>query len=1127
MERIKPPNEMDFSTVDDTSVAEKWRQWRQTMELFIELSMPDKSEKEKCSAFLYIIGQAGRDIFNAFVLTAEERDKINILFAKFESYCKPKRNVTVERYKFNTRMQAAEESIDQFVTALRLIAKDCDFKLLEDDLIRDRIVCGTNSDRVKERLLREHDLTLDKAINICRSTEESKKQLESMSEEKADPKVHTVKPAPADSEERSSIPRGKIDRCRNCGLQHGRDSCPARGRKCHKCHRMNHFAKLCRSGQVSTIGKDEEISDGKQQYMVGTIKENGVVVSNNECFSTFQVNGVRIKFKIDTGSQVNVLSLYIFKQMSKRPHLDTAKIRLIGYTGDALSVVGRCELIVQGHPLEFYIVRTNQSPILGLKASQDLHVIKVIMNVGCQSILSQYSKVFEGLGCLSKSYHIKVDPEVTPVICPPRNQPVAIRDRLKHELDDMESLGVIKKVEEPTDWVNSLVVVEKPKSKKLRICLDPRPLNKAILREHFQLPTLEDIATRLSGARIFSKLDANHGYWQIPLDDESQQLTTFNSPFGRYCFTRMPFGIKSAQEIFQKRMTQNFGDLEGVETDIDDILVWGKTEEEHHKRLKAVLQRCQDIHLTLNMEKCKFGAPQVTYLGHIISAAGISLDKDRVKAISEMPPPTDRKGVERILGTLNYVAKFVPDMSMITQPIRELLKQDTQFIWEYEQEAAFEAIKTRLSTTPVLAFFDVQKTVTVSCDASQSGLGAVLLQEGRPIAYVSRALTSRHPAAYPHGSHGHHQVHSTSQRSCVLARLNKEITEMVEKCDACQNYQYSNQKEPMVQGQIPEGPWDMVATDLFQWDGADYLLIVDYYSRFIEFCRLPNTSSSMVIIHTKSIFARHGIPKSVRSDNGPQFSAMEYGKFAEEWGFAHVTSSPYHPQSNGLAEKSVQIIKRMLNKSKRDGQDPYLNLLELRNTRVGDIGSPAQLLMGRRLRTSLPVKATQLEPRTINPDCVKSHLQQEQQKRKLYYDEGSKPLIPLQKGENAWMQIQGEWKPVKVLGTAEAPASYHVKSASCKVYRRNRKHLRPRRADDLEDQSESDLEVDSESGQEQVNNQTPDDDNSGLQGQPGVPPATLEGAQEVEVQNRQQAEVRTSSGRLVRKPQRYKDFVAL
>ena len=131
--------------------------------------------------------------------------------------------------------------------------------------------------------------------------------------------VHAVKPAPADSEVKPSMPHGKIDRCQNCGLQHGRDSCPVRGRKYHKCHRMNHFAKLCRSGQVSTIGKNDETSNGKQQYMIGTIKENGVVISNNECFSTFQVNGVVIKFKIDTGSQVNVLPWNIFKQMSKRP----------------------------------------------------------------------------------------------------------------------------------------------------------------------------------------------------------------------------------------------------------------------------------------------------------------------------------------------------------------------------------------------------------------------------------------------------------------------------------------------------------------------------------------------------------------------------------------------------------------------------------------------------------------------------------------------------------------------------------------------------------------------------------------------------------------------------------------
>lgn len=136
----------------------------------------------------------------------------------------------------------------------------------------------------------------------------------------------------------------------------------------------------------------------------------------------------------------------------------------------------------------------------------------------------------------------------------------------------MELKGVIKKVDEPTEWVNSIVCAEKS-SGKLRICLDPRDLNKAIKREYYQLPTIEEITTRLAGAKIFSKLDANSGYWQIPLHSASQKLATFNTPFGRYCFCRMPFGIKSAQELFQKRSSQHFRHIPGVEVDIDDILV--------------------------------------------------------------------------------------------------------------------------------------------------------------------------------------------------------------------------------------------------------------------------------------------------------------------------------------------------------------------------------------------------------------------------------------------------------------------------------------------------------------------------------------------------------------------------
>ena len=147
-------------------------------------------------------------------------------------------------------------------------------------------------------------------------------------------------------------------------------------------------------------------------------------------------------------------------------------------------------------------------------------------------IIAQYQQLFKGLGCLKTSYHIKMDPDIRPTICPPRNPSVALKDRIKEELDKMEAMQVIRKVDELTEWVNSMVVVEKPKTRKLRICLDPRALNKAIQREYYQLPTLEDISTRLSGARVFSRLDASHGYWQISLDSDSQLLTTFNSPFG-------------------------------------------------------------------------------------------------------------------------------------------------------------------------------------------------------------------------------------------------------------------------------------------------------------------------------------------------------------------------------------------------------------------------------------------------------------------------------------------------------------------------------------------------------------------------------------------------------------------
>lgn len=154
-----------------------------------------------------------------------------------------------------------------------------------------------------------------------------------------------------------------------------------------------------------------------------------------------------------------------------------------------------------------------------------------------------------------------------------------------------------------------------------------------------------------------------------------------------------------------------------------------------------MLQRCQEINLTLNKDKCLFNQSEIQYIGHVISKNGVRPDPTKIEAILKMPPPTDKKGVERLLGTVNYLAKFVPNMSVINEPIRSLLRSDVLFTWEKPQQDAFEAIKDILSREPILTFFDVKKPVCVSVDASKCGLGAVITQDERPIAYASRSLT--------------------------------------------------------------------------------------------------------------------------------------------------------------------------------------------------------------------------------------------------------------------------------------------------------------------------------------------------------------------------------------------------
>lgn len=254
------------------------------------------------------------------------------------------------------------------------------------------------------------------------------------------------------------------------------------------------------------------------------------------------------------------------------------------------------------------------------------------------------------------------------------------------------------------------------------------------------MPTLKDTLAKIPGAKYFSKLDAKSGYWQMKLSTRASFLTTFNTPFGRYRFLRMPFGLVSAQDEFQRKMDEILESLPGLVTLVDGVLVTGTTKEEHDRNLKAALDRATEKGPRLNPEKLEIGVQEVDYFGHIISSEGIKPDPQKVKANESMKTPADRKELETIMGMVTYLSKFAPHLAETTKPLRDMLKSENEFTWEVQQQAAWDKIKSALASQPVLAIYDPDKRVTLQVDASKYGLGAALFQDNRPIAYASKSL---------------------------------------------------------------------------------------------------------------------------------------------------------------------------------------------------------------------------------------------------------------------------------------------------------------------------------------------------------------------------------------------------
>ena len=358
----------------------------------------------------------------------------------------------------------------------------------------------------------------------------------------------------------------------------------------------------------------------------------------------------------------------------------------------------------------------------------------------------KFPNCFHGLGKVKDvQVELHVVENAKPIAQKVRRLPYKLRNLIEEEIQRLLTADVIEKVTGPTPWLNPVVPVVK-KNGKMRLCLDMRLTNKAIMRTNYSLPTLEDVILDMEGAKVISKLDLNEGYHQFELKEKSRELTAFSTETGAYQYKRLFFGISSAPEIFQYRVQQVIMNLPGVKNIMDDIIVFGRSEQEHDERLIKLLERLSEHNVTLNAEKCKFRTAEVKFMGHVLSTKGITTDPTRIELIKRMKAPTSATEIRSFLGLTGYCSRFIVNYAEKTEPLRLLTREKQKWSWGKDQEHAFQTLKDDLSRSTMLAYYHRDLDVIVTVDASPIGLGAILSQRQqdksiRPVSMASRLLT--------------------------------------------------------------------------------------------------------------------------------------------------------------------------------------------------------------------------------------------------------------------------------------------------------------------------------------------------------------------------------------------------
>lgn len=792
---------------EPSAVSIKWEEWLEEFQAFadakgifdkdgVAAAAQDMRARRK-ALLLYQAGARVREITKG--LEATDRDNYAGLVDKLNVHFKVEVNSTFQRHLFRKMSQKEDESVSQFCARLRKAATTCDFGDTVEEHIRDQIVETCKSSRFRRKLLEKgNTLTLTKTLAEAANFEAVEHRTKEMSQGTSQPEVNRVRtkaprhrhpPSSQSSHGRQSNPstygRGTFrsanseatsQQCHRCGKDKSHTTCPAMGKECHQCKKKNHFKHMCKSKpSVNAVQvHSRELSSPDSTLSPITNSDNHFAFSlQSPHINTCQlhrvnvnVGGVQVRLIVDSGADCNVIDQSLWEEL-KQKQIKVSKSVAGGpsvypySSGTPLKVVGQFWVNLESASgkkvtnAKFLVVETKAEAILGVQASVELGLVH-FANQTCTTDYVDYSKlkdkfpvVFaDKIGRAKGEIKLTVDESVAPIAQPFRRVPFSLRQKLELHLRELAEQDIIEKVEGPVSWASPVVIVPKP-DQSIRLCVDMRQANAAIVRHNFPVPTIDELLLDMNGSRVFSKIDLKSGFHQFVLSEDSRDITTFTTHLGLFRYKRLMFGISSAPEIYQYMVSQTIRGIPGAVNLADDILVHGRTREEHDARLIRTLQALERSGMTLNERKCVFGSNQIDFLGHRLSDKGVDPGRDKVRAIAEATEPKTVGEMKSFLGLAGYCSKFIENFSSKTETLRNKtlkLKPQTPITLNAEERKAFTHLKSSLANADTLAYFKVEQSTKLYTDAGPAGIGCILVQtqngEDRVVCYASRALTN-------------------------------------------------------------------------------------------------------------------------------------------------------------------------------------------------------------------------------------------------------------------------------------------------------------------------------------------------------------------------------------------------